>query len=201
MLGRIFGDIGVAGSFLTIYLKQKGKLYIIGREVEKGGEGKDMVKIDLLCVGKIKEAYLKAGIDEYKKRLSRYCRLEILEVADERTPEEASAAEEDQIRKREGERLLRLLKTDAYVIALAIEGRQFDSVGLARELERIPLSGTSQIQFVIGGSLGLHPDILKRADLLLSFSKLTFPHQLMRLLFLEQLYRTYRIQKNEPYHK
>ena len=97
---------------MTIYLKQKGKLYIIGREVEKGGEGKDMVKIDLLCVGKIKEAYLKAGIDEYKKRLSRYCRLEILEVADERTPEEASAAEEDQIRKREGERLLRLLKTD-----------------------------------------------------------------------------------------
>ena len=186
---------------MTIYLKQKGKLYIIGREVEKGGEGKDMVKIDLLCVGKIKEAYLKAGIDEYKKRLSRYCRLEILEVADERTPEEASAAEEDQIRKREGERLLRLLKTDAYVIALAIEGRQFDSVGLARELEKIPLSGTSQIQFVIGGSLGLHPDILKRADLLLSFSKLTFPHQLMRLLFLEQLYRTYRIQKNEPYHK
>ncbi len=160
-----------------------------------------MVKIDLLCVGKIKEIYLVSGIAEYKKRLSRYCRLEILEVADERTPEEASAAEEEQIRKKEAERLSRLLKAEAYVIALAIEGRQFDSLGLAKELERIPLSGKSHIQFVIGGSLGLHTDILKRADLLLSFSRLTFPHQLMRLLFLEQLYRTYRIQKGEPYHK
>lgn len=160
-----------------------------------------MVKIDLLCVGKIKETYLVSGIAEYKKRLSRYCRLEILEVADERTPEEASAAEEEQIRKKEAERLSRLIKAEAYVIALAIEGRQFDSLGLAKELERIPLSGKSHIQFVIGGSLGLHTDILKRADLLLSFSRLTFPHQLMRLLFLEQLYRTYRIQKGEPYHK
>lgn len=159
------------------------------------------MRIDLVCVGKIKESYLSEGIAEYSKRLSRYVKLEILEVPDEKTPERASAAEEEQIKKKEAERLLRYIKEEAYVIALAIEGKQFDSVGFAKELEKLSVSGKSHLQFVIGGSLGLHPNILKRADLLLSFSKMTFPHQLMRLLFLEQLYRAYRIQKGEPYHK
>lgn len=159
------------------------------------------MKITLLCVGKIKEKYLTDGIAEYSKRLSRYCKLEIVEVADEKTPDEASAAEEEQIRKKEAERLSRYIKDDAYVIALAIEGKQFDSVEFSEKLEKIALSGKSHIQFIIGGSLGLHADILRRADLLQSFSKMTFPHQLMRMLFLEQLYRAYRIQKGEPYHK
>ena len=159
------------------------------------------MKITILCVGKIKEKYLTDGIAEYVKRLGRYCKLEIMEVADEKTPDEASAAEEEKIRKKEADRLTRYLREDAYVIALAIEGRQFDSVEFAEEIGRIALSGKSHIQFVIGGSLGLHADILKRADLLQSFSRMTFPHQLMRLLFLEQLYRAYRIQKGEPYHK
>jgi len=152
-------------------------------------------------VGKIKEKYLTDGIAEYAKRLGRYCKLEIVEVPDEKTPDEASAAEEEQIKKKEAERLSKYIKDDAYVIALAIEGKQFDSVGFSEQIEKIALSGKSHIQFIIGGSLGLHRDILQRADLLQSFSKMTFPHQLMRMLFLEQLYRAYRIQKGEPYHK
>ena len=159
------------------------------------------MKISLLCVGKIKERYLTDGIAEYSKRLGRYCKLEIIEVADEKTPDEASAAEEEQIKKKEAERLQKYIKDDAWVIALAIEGKQYDSVEFSEEIERITVSGKSHIQFVIGGSLGLHQDILKRADRLRSFSKMTFPHQLMRLLFLEQLYRAFRIQKGEPYHK
>ena len=159
------------------------------------------MKISLLCVGKIKERYLTDGIAEYSKRLGRYCKLEIIEVADEKTPDEASAAEEEQIKKKEAERLQKYIRDDAWVIALAIEGKQYDSVEFSEEIERITVSGKSHIQFVIGGSLGLHQDILKRADRLQSFSKMTFPHQLMRLLFLEQLYRAFRIQKGEPYHK
>lgn len=159
------------------------------------------MRITLLCVGKVKEKYLTDGIAEYAKRLGRYCKLEIVEVPDEKTPDEASAAEEEQIKKKEAERLSKYIKDDAYVIALAIEGKQFDSVGFSEQIERIALSGKSHIQFIIGGSLGLHRDILQRADLLQSFSKMTFPHQLMRMLFLEQLYRAYRIQKGEPYHK
>ena len=159
------------------------------------------MRITLLCVGKIKEKYLTDGIAEYAKRLGRYCKLEIVEVPDEKTPDEASAAEEEQIKKKEAERLAKYIKDDAYVIALAIEGKQFDSVGFSEQIEKIALSGKSHIQFIIGGSLGLHRDILQRADLLQSFSKMTFPHQLMRMLFLEQLYRAYRIQKGEPYHK
>ena len=159
------------------------------------------MRITLLCVGKVKEKYLTDGIAEYAKRLGRYCKLEIVEVPDEKTPDEASAAEEEQIKKKEAERLCKYIKDDAYVIALAIEGKQFDSVGFSEQIEKIALSGKSHIQFIIGGSLGLHRDILQRADLLQSFSKMTFPHQLMRMLFLEQLYRAYRIQKGEPYHK
>lgn len=159
------------------------------------------MKISLLCVGKLKERYLVDGIAEYAKRLGRYCKLEIIEVADEKTPDEASAAEEEQIKKKEAERLQKYIKDDAWVIALAIEGKQYDSVEFSGEIERIALSGKSHIQFIIGGSLGLHHEILRRADRLQSFSRMTFPHQLMRLLFLEQLYRAYRIQKGEPYHK
>ena len=159
------------------------------------------MKITCVVVGKIKEKYFTDAIKEYSKRLSRYCKLEIVELADEKTPDGASEAEEVAIREKEGERILKALKDDAYVIALAIEGKMLDSVELSQKIERLGVSGTSHIAFVIGDSLGLAPAVMKRADYALSFSRMTFPHQLMRVVLLEQLYRSYRILKNEPYHK
>ena len=159
------------------------------------------MKITCVVVGKIKEKYFTDAIKEYSKRLSRYCKLEILELADEKTPDGASEAEELAIREKEGERILKALKDDAYVLALAIEGKMLDSVELSKKIESLGISGTSHIAFVIGGSLGLAPAVMKRADYALSFSRMTFPHQLMRVVLLEQLYRSYRIMKNEPYHK
>ena len=159
------------------------------------------MKITCVVVGKIKEKYFTDAIKEYSKRLGRYCKLEILELADEKTPDGASEAEEQAIREKEGERILKALKDDAYVIALAIEGKMLDSVELSKKIESLGISGTSHIAFVIGGSLGLAPAVMKRADYALSFSRMTFPHQLMRVVLLEQLYRSYRIMKNEPYHK
>lgn len=159
------------------------------------------MKITILCVGKIKEKFYRDAIAEYEKRLSRYCKLEIIEVADEKTPDNASEQVERQIKDKEAERMEKYLLTDAYVIALAIEGKQLDSVELSEKIERLGVSGTSHIIFVIGGSLGMADSVLKRADLLLSFSKMTFPHQLMRVVLLEQVYRSYRIMNHEPYHK
>ncbi len=159
------------------------------------------MKITLVTVGKIKEKYFEDAIAEYSKRLSRYCRLEILQVADEKTPDGASAALEEQIREKEGERILSRIRSDAYVIALAIQGQMLDSEQLAGKLEKLGVSGVSQIVFVIGGSLGLSQAVLSRADYQLSFSRMTFPHQLMRVVLLEQIYRSYRIISNEPYHK
>lgn len=159
------------------------------------------MKITILCVGKIKEKYFVMGIEEYKKRLGRYCKLDIIEVPDEKTPDSASAAEELQIKKREGEKILRHVKDESYVIALAIEGQMLTSTELASMVDRIGIGGTSHIVFIIGGSLGLDEDILKRANYKLSFSKMTFPHQMMRMILLEQIYRAYRINTNQPYHK
>ena len=159
------------------------------------------MKITCVVVGKIKEKYFTDAIKEYSKRLSRYCKLEIVELADEKTPDGASEAEEVAIREKEGERILKALKDDAYVIALAIEGKMLDSVELSQKIDRLGVSGTSHIAFVIGGSLGLAPAVMKRADYALSFSRMTFPHQLMRVVLLEQLYRSYQNKKNEPYHK
>lgn len=159
------------------------------------------MKITVLTVGKMKEKYLRDAIAEYSKRLSRYCRLEIIEVADEKTPEGASAAEEQQIKKAEGERLLKKIKDSDYVTALAIDGKMLDSEELSEKLESLGVQGESSLVFVIGGSLGLSDEVLKRADFRLSFSKMTFPHQLMRVILLEQIYRGYRIMNGEPYHK
>lgn len=159
------------------------------------------MKIQICCVGKIKEDYFNGAIREYGKRLSRYCKLEITEVADEKTPDGASPALEEQIKEREAERLLKVLKEDAFVCVLAIDGKMLDSVELSQTMERLAIGGNSHIQFVIGGSLGLHDSVLKRADMKLSFSKMTFPHQLMRVILLEQIYRAYRILRKEPYHK
>ena len=159
------------------------------------------MKITLVTVGKIKEKYLQQAISEYEKRLSRYCKLEILQVADEKTPEGASAALEEQIKEKDGERILAQIKEGAYVAALAIEGEMLDSVELSEKIDKLGVSGVSQIVFVIGGSLGLSQKVLKRADYKLSFSKMTFPHQLMRVILLEQIYRSYRIIHGCPYHK
>ncbi len=154
-----------------------------------------------MTVGKVKEKYFRDAIAEYAKRLSRYCKLEIIEVADEKTPDKASETEEEQIKQKEADRILKNIREDSYCIALAIEGKKMDSVSLARNIECLGLNGKSNIVFVIGGSLGLHQSVLKRADDKLSFSDMTFPHQLMRVILLEQIYRSYRIINKEPYHK
>ena len=159
------------------------------------------MKITILAVGKVKEKFYRQGIEEFEKRLSRYCKLEIIEVADEKTPDHASEAEALKIKEKEGKRLLLHLRDTDYVCALAIEGKQLSSEELADHLNRLGIQGRSSIVFVIGGSLGLHPEVLARADYLLSFSRMTFPHQLMRVILLEQIYRAYRIMRKEPYHK
>ena len=152
------------------------------------------MKITLVTVGKIKEKYLEAAIAEY-------CRLEIVQVADEKTPDKASELQEAQIRDKEGERILAHIKEDAYVIALAIDGKQRSSEEMAAWMEDLGVRGESHLQFIIGGSLGLSQAVLNRADTKISFSRLTFPHQLMRVILLEQIYRSFRIIKGEPYHK
>ena len=159
------------------------------------------MKIRILCVGKIKEKFMREALGEYSKRLSRYIKLEIAEVADEKTPDNASEREELQIRDKEGERLLKLIRQEDYVIALAIDGKMYDSVTFSQKLDRFGMLGRGSVVFVIGGSLGRGEQVLDRADEAISFSKMTFPHQLMRVILLEQIYRGYRILRNEPYHK
>ena len=159
------------------------------------------MNIDILAVGKIKEKYLNEGIGEYSKRLSRYCSLNIIEVDDEKAPENLSDKEMEMIKAKEGEKLMSKIPSGAFVVALAIEGKQLSSEALSEKISDIMVDGNSHIVFVIGGSLGLSGEILKRANLKLSFSKMTFPHQLMRMILLEQIYRFFRIMRNEPYHK
>ncbi|OAJ74709.1 23S rRNA (pseudouridine(1915)-N(3))-methyltransferase RlmH [Brevibacillus sp. SKDU10] len=159
------------------------------------------MQITIITVGKLKEKYLKEGIAEYVKRLSAYCKLNAVEVNDEKAPEELSATEMEQVKRKEGERILAHIKQDHYVIALAIEGQMWSSEKLSSEMDKLALHGRSQVAFVIGGSLGLADEVLKLADAKLSFSKMTFPHQLMRLVLVEQIYRAFRISRGEPYHK
>lgn len=159
------------------------------------------MNIDILSVGKIKEGYLREAINEYSKRLSRYCRLNIIEVQDEKTPDSQSEALCEICKKNEGDRLKKHLKEDACIITLEIEGREMSSEELAQTINSAGVKGISRIQFVIGGSLGLSDEITGCADMHLSFSRMTFPHQLMRVILLEQIYRGYRIINNEPYHK
>ncbi len=159
------------------------------------------MEIRILSVGKIKEKYLNAGIAEYAKRLSRYCKLTFCQVADEKTPDRASDALNEQIKDTEGQRLLKHIREQDYVIALAIDGNMVDSVELSRKIGQLGVEGKSSIAFVIGGSLGLSDAVLQRADYRLSFSRMTFPHQLMQMILLEQIYRGFRILNNEPYHK
>lgn len=159
------------------------------------------MRITICAVGKVKEKFFRDAIAEYVKRLGKYCRLEIVEVEDEKTPDNASDTVENAIKEKEGRRLLGHIKEESYVIALAIDGEKLDSVQLSKKIEKLGVMGTSHITFIIGGSLGLSEEVLKRADYRLSFSDMTFPHQLMRVILLEQIYRSFRIMKNEPYHK
>lgn len=159
------------------------------------------MRITIIAVGKVKEKFYRDAIAEFEKRLSKYCKLDIIEVADEKTPDNASEAQELIIKSKEGERILSAVKDDMYVIALAIEGKQLSSTELADKINKLGISGKSSIAFVIGGSLGLDVRVLSRADYKLSFSPMTFPHQLMRVILLEQVYRSYRIIAGEPYHK
>ena len=160
-----------------------------------------MIRVTLITVGKIKESYFREAIAEYSKRLQSYCRLQIVEVTDEKTPDGASKAEEERILDVEGERILSKIPQGAYVISLEIEGKKLDSVGLARLIEQKSVQGESHLAFVIGGSLGLSDQVKSKANLALSFSDMTFPHQLMRVIVLEQIYRAFRIIAKEPYHK
>ena len=164
-------------------------------------EGIDNMRITLVTVGKIKEKYLRDAVAEYVKRLGKYCKLEIIEVADEKTQERASETEEMAVRSKEGERILKHVKEDAYVITLEIQGNQISSEELADKIEGLGVQGKSHVVFIIGGSIGLGMEVMKRSDYALSFSRMTFPHQLMRVILLEQIYRGFRIMNGEPYHK
>lgn len=159
------------------------------------------MKIRLIVVGKLKEKYLVAGIKEYQKRISGYTNIEIIEVADERIPDKASLAQEVMVKAKEGKKILDKIKQDDYVILLDVGGKELDSIAFSKHLEQCMINGKSTIDFVIGGSLGHGEEILQRADFCLSFSPMTFPHQLMRLILIEQIYRAFKIMKNETYHK
>lgn len=159
------------------------------------------MKITIVSVGKIKEKFFKDAISEYEKRLSKYCKLNIIEVIDEKTPDNASEKMCEQIMSKEAERILNNVPDDAYIFALAIEGKKYDSVSFAGNINKLGINGNSNIIFIIGGSLGLSDKVKNRANELISFSDMTFPHQLMRVILLEQIYRSYRIINNEPYHK
>jgi len=159
------------------------------------------MKITFITVGKLKEKHIKAAVDEYAKRLSKYAKFSIVEVADEPAPEKMSTAEEQIVLQHEGERILKCIKDSGYVIATAIAGVQLSSVEFAGKIAKLTVDGHSHVYFIIGGSLGLSAKVITRADYLLSFSKMTFPHQLMRVMLAEQVYRAFRINGGEPYHK
>ncbi len=158
------------------------------------------MKISIICVGKIKEKFFNLAIDEYLKRLSKYAKINIIEVLDEKAPENISLAEEEIIKQKEANKILKNIK-DEFVVALCIDGKQLDSIEFSNFIQKNMNNGISHILFIIGGSLGLHSSVLERANFKISFSKMTFPHQLMRVILLEQIYRAERILKNEPYHK
>lgn len=159
------------------------------------------MNILIITVGKLKEKYLINGINEYIKRMGPYAKIDIVEVPDEKAPEQLSDAQMLQVKEKEGERILAKVQAEAFVIALAIEGEMWSSEKFAKELDKLATYGQSKVTFIIGGSLGLSNSVMQRADAALSFSKMTFPHQLMRLILVEQVYRAFRINRGEPYHK
>lgn len=173
---------------------------LTSRKMETGRDVK-RVKIKIITVGKLKEKYLVQGINEYLKRLQSYAKVEMIEVADEKAPENLSEAEMLQVKRKEGERILTKIGDQDHVFVLAIDGKQFSSEAFSKEIEQLGIHGKSQLAFVIGGSLGLSGEVMKRSQQQMSFGKLTYPHQLMRLVLVEQIYRGFRIMRGEPYHK
>ncbi|MFC0186703.1 23S rRNA (pseudouridine(1915)-N(3))-methyltransferase RlmH [Fictibacillus aquaticus] len=159
------------------------------------------MNISIVSVGKLKEKYLKMGIDEYLKRLGPYAKIDVIEVPDEKAPENLSENEMEMVKNAEGERILSKIGADVHVVAMAIEGKAVSSEDLAANLDRLATYGKSKVAFVIGGSLGLSAAVMKRADEKISFGKITYPHQLMKLVLVEQIYRAFRINRGEPYHK
>ncbi len=159
------------------------------------------LKIHIIAVGKIKEKYMRQGIDDFKERINRYAKLDIIEVADEKILNNASTSDEIHVKESEGEKVLGKIKKDSYVIALDIAGKTYSSEKMAEKIDKLALEGKSDITYVIGGSLGLSRKVLDRVDEEISFGKMTFPHQLMRLILLEQIFRSFKIIKGETYHK
>ncbi|MBC8590904.1 23S rRNA (pseudouridine(1915)-N(3))-methyltransferase RlmH [Wansuia hejianensis] len=159
------------------------------------------MNINIIVVGKIKEKYMREGIQEFQKRLSRYCNLKIIEIDDEKAPENLSNKDMERVKEKEGKKILSKIPQNTFIISLEIEGKQFSSEELSKRVENLMVSGVNDMTFIIGGSLGLSEEVKTRSNLKLSFSKMTFPHQLMRLILLEQVYRSFRIMKGEPYHK
>lgn len=159
------------------------------------------MNIKIIAVGKIKEKYIQDGIKEFSKRLSRYCTLDIIEIDDEKAPESLSEKEMEIVKQKEGERIIAKIPQNSFIISLEIQGKLLTSEELSKKIEDLMIDGINDITFIIGGSLGLSEEVSKKSNLKLSFSKMTFPHQLMRLILLEQVYRSWRIIKGEPYHK
>jgi len=159
------------------------------------------MNITVVCIGKLKERYWTEAVQEYGKRLSKYCTLSINELKEEKAPDNASPAEEAAVKEAEGKSILKRIKKDAYVIALEIKGKELTSEALSEKMESLGIEGKSELVFIIGGSLGLSEEVLARADFRLSFSKMTFPHQMIRVILLEQIYRSFKIMRNETYHK
>ena len=159
------------------------------------------MNITVICVGKIKEKFYREAVCEYSKRLSKFCKLNIIEVDDEEAGQNLSEASENLIKEKEGERILKKIPSSAYVITLEIEGKKYDSLSFSKNIENLCIKGCSNICFIIGGSLGLSHSVKKISNEKLSFSDMTFPHQLMRVILSEQIYRAFRIMRGEPYHK
>ncbi len=159
------------------------------------------MNVTIICIGKLKEKYWTDAVQEYSKRLSKYCTLSINELKEEKAPDNASATEEMGVKEAEGKNILKQIKKDAYVIALEIQGKELTSEALSEKIESLGIAGKSDLVFLIGGSIGLSEEVLARADFRLSFSKMTFPHQMMRVVLLEQIYRSFKIMRNETYHK
>ena len=159
------------------------------------------MNINIVCIGKLKEKYWTDAIAEYSKRLGRYCSLTVTELKEDRLPDNASPAEELKVKENEGKNILKSLRSDDYVIALDVKGKQLSSEKLAEKIDSLAVTGKSNVAFIIGGSLGLSQEVLSRADFRLSFSPMTFPHQMMRVILLEQIYRSFKINRNETYHK
>lgn len=176
---------------------------VIGFTVSKGDMTLRIRKmnITIVCIGKLKERYWAEAVQEYGKRLSKYCTLTISELKEERAPDNASPAEEKAVKEAEGRNILKQIKKEAYVIALEVKGKELTSEALSEKIESLGVAGKSDLVFLIGGSLGLSEEVLNRADFRLSFSKMTFPHQMMRVILLEQIYRSFKIIRNEVYHK